>query len=67
MHDAPPPPLDRQGIGRFPAGCASPPTSHSTTPRAGGYAGSREFFDGRTCAVLHTAHPATARRSGRVA
>jgi hypothetical protein len=41
MHDAPPPPLDRQGIGRLLAGAArwfSAPTSHSTTPFSAGYA-----------------------------
>ena len=39
MHDAPPPPLDRQGIGRLRAGPAvgdpRAPTSHSTTPPGG--------------------------------
>src|SRR5690348_6497641 len=40
MHDAPPPPLDRQGIGRFTSSepPLSAPTSTSTSPCAGGYA-----------------------------
>ncbi|GGN27349.1 hypothetical protein GCM10010109_44880 [Actinoplanes campanulatus] len=44
MRDAPPPPLDRQGIGRFPYGRRGAPTPDSTTPSRAGYARMRDFF-----------------------
>src|SRR3954469_925061 len=57
MHDAPPPPLDRQGIGRFTL--SEPPlsalTSTSTMPCAGGYAACQKTF-GRLSSVAMS-HP----------
>src|SRR5690349_18880696 len=52
MHDAPPPPLDRQGIGRLLAGPLGAPTPHSTTDASGGYAAARTCFNRRDLGVV---------------
>ena len=66
MRDAPPPPLDRQGIGRFAAALAVPSGRHLTsTTSFGGYAGSvgdRRAVTRQWCACgIAGAHRAPAR------